>query len=161
PNRPHYQWAEDATWTLWELQPELHDDYFEQQDLFVGKSMNPPMWQAAHSGTMFCSERFSRPGEMFCFLKVDGTEDLSGMRFADKSEMEDALDTVLKPADLGCCVGGGMGHRYAYIDLALLDAERGIQVLRERLRAGKVPKRSWIQFFDSELAAEWVGIFDD
>jgi hypothetical protein len=161
PPSPHCEWVEGAEWTIWELKPDESDDYPEQQDLFVGKSANPKLWKAAHSGGLFCSERFSRTGETFCYVKLDGSEGLSEEGFADKSEIEDALDAVLKPDKIGCCFGGGTGRRYSYVDLALKDVNSGIQSTRRRLRAGKVPKRSWVLFFDSDLSAEWVGIYDD
>jgi hypothetical protein len=159
--RPHWQWVEGAEWTMWQLQPDQADDYCEQQDLFVGKSANVEQWTAAHTGGIFTSERFSRCGETFCYLKIDGSEGLGEGGFTDKAEIEDALDAVLKPGKLGCHIGGGTGLRYSYIDLALTDVDRGIQAVRQRLQAGKAPKRSWIQFFDSDLAAEWVGVYDN
>jgi hypothetical protein len=81
--------------------------------------------------------------------------------FKDKSEIEDALDAILMSNRLGCVIGGGTGRRYSYIDLALIDLKQGIDAIRRVLVEGKIPKRSWIQFFDSTLAQEWVGIYDD
>jgi hypothetical protein len=161
PDRPYYEWAESTEWTLWRLTPEKATDYPEQLDLFVGTSCNRALWEAAHSGTPFCSQRFSRSQEIFCYVKLDGSEGLDQEKFADKSEIEDALDVVLKPARLGCQIGGGTGLRYSYIDLALTDVERGTKTLRDRLRQGNVPKRSWILFYDADLAGEWVGIYED
>jgi len=160
PDRPYYQWTETAEWTLWQLKPEQAEDYPEQSDLFVGKSCNRAMWEAAHAGTAFYSERFSRHEETFCYLKLDGSQGLDEEKFADKSEIEDALDAVLKPQALGCQIGGGTGLRYSYIDLAVRDVDRAIEVVRERLRQGNVPQRSWILFFDAELESEWVGIYE-
>ena len=161
PPRPHYEWIDEAEHTMWKLQPETAMDYPEQQDLFVGKSGNPDMWIAAHSEPVFHSSRFSRCGETFCYLKLDGSEDLGSERFADKAEIEDALNSILIPAKVGCTIGGGTGQRYSYLDLALTDLERAFQAIREVLRHGNISKRSWIQFFDADLASEWIGIYDD
>lgn len=162
PENPHYDWVEGAEWTMWELKPDrTTNDFPEQLDLFVGSSINPEMWMTAHSGRSFYSERFSRCGETFCYVKIDGSEGLDEEKFADKSEIEDALNAVLKPGKLGCHIGGGTGLRYSYLDLALTDLDNGIKAVRKRLQEGNVPKRSWIQFFDSDLAAEWIGIYDD
>jgi hypothetical protein len=158
---PHFQTVDNATWTLWELNPDEEDDYFHQCDLFVARSPDAAMWTAAHSGVLFYSERFSRCSETFCYVKLDGAQQADVMAFADKAEIEDALDDVLKSKRLGCSIGGGTGRRYSYIDLALTDLDRGIAEIRDRLRRGRVPKRSWIQFYDTELAEEWVGIYDD
>jgi hypothetical protein len=94
-------------------------------------------------------------------VKIDGSEGLDEEEFADKAEIEDALDEVLKPDGLGCQIGGGTGVRYSYVDLALVDLPRGIEAVRKRLQQGNLTKRSWIQFFDAGLAAEWIGIYDD
>jgi hypothetical protein len=135
PPRPHHEWVEGAEWTLWELEPEEADDYVQRQDLFVAVSANPKLWTAAHSGELFWSERFSRCGETFCYVKLDGSEGLGDAEFADRSEIEDALNAVLKPRALGCCFGGGTGRRYSYVDLAFTNVSKGIHAARQRLRA--------------------------
>jgi hypothetical protein len=159
PDRPCLD--RDDQWTLWKLEPERADDYPGQADLFIGKSMVPAMWNALRSDRAFFSDSFSRHGELFCTVKLDGSEGLSEEGFGDKAEIEDTLDAALREARAGCFIGGGTGLRYSYVDLALLDAERGIEIARDVLRGGHVPRRSWIVFFDSALAREWVGVWPD
>jgi hypothetical protein len=161
PKAPFHEFAENARWSGFELQPQEADDYAAQEDMFFGKAAYAPMWIACHSNVSFCSERFSKHGETFCYAKVDGSQGLDEAEFADKIEIEDALDAALRPGKLGCHIGGGSGLRYSYIDLALLDVRQGIAAVRQRLRQGNVPKRSWVLFHDDYLAAEWVGIYDD
>jgi hypothetical protein len=162
PERPCFEEAETARWTAFEVKPpERTDDYPEQSDLYVGTSMRKELWRTAHSWAAFASERFSRHGEVFGYLKLDGRDGLDEEHFRDKAEIEDALDAVLIPSRLGCTIGGGTGRWYSYIDLALTDVERGAAAVRQRLRAGNVPKRSWILFFDDEWKDEWIGIYDD
>ncbi len=161
PPNPHYERIEDAEWTLWELKPVQADDYPGQEDLLVGMSINPEQWVAVRSDRCFASQRFSRCGELFCYVKIDGSEGLGEGGFADRAEIEDALDEVLVPAQLGCHIGGGTGLRYSYIDLALTDPVRGIEAIRDRLRSGRIPLRTWILFFDDDLAAEWVGVYEE
>ena len=95
------------------------------------------------------------------FVSLDGAEGLDEERFADKGEIEDAIDGVLKPDRLGCFIGGGTGLRYSYVDLALTDAERSIEQITALLRDGNVPKGCWILFFDADLCGEWVGVYPD
>jgi hypothetical protein len=149
----------ELRWTMWKLEPRTRADCPEQTDLFVRRSMLPGMWQAAHFGAAFFSERFSRQRETFCYVKLDGKEGIEGEVFANKTE--DALDTALRAAGFGAVVGGGTGLRYSYVDLPLADIDGGIAVVREVLSAGKVPKRSWILFFDAVFAGEWVGLYVD
>ena len=161
PASPLFQLGDGQEWTLFKLEPEELDDYPEQFDMFVGKSMLPAMWQNAHSEAPFDSERFSRFGETFCYVKIDGTQGVDEEKFADKSEIEDALDTALRQHEFGCFVGGGTGLKYSYVDLALVDVDRGVEIVRQVLSEGNIPKRSWILFYDTDLQARWIGIWED
>lgn len=161
PQAPCYSFVNESAWTMLQLKPTEAEDYPAQHDLFVAKTIDLELWRAAHAGGVFSSSRFSRVGETFCYLKLDGHEGLAESRFEDKAQLEDALDAALGPAELGAFVGGGTGLRYSYIDLALTDVRRGIDLVRRVLRAGDAPRRSWLLFFDDVWHDEWVGIHDD
>jgi hypothetical protein len=45
--------------------------------------------------------------------------------------------------------------------LALLDVEGALRRLRKLLQHAGVSRRAWVQFFDSSLGAEWVGMWPD
>jgi hypothetical protein len=96
-----------------------------------------------------------------CTLKIDGAEGLPSDGLADKAAIEDAIAAALGPRALGIQVGGGTGLWYSYVDLALTDVVSAMEALRPVLRAGKLPKRTWLQFFDAELADEWLPLWDD
>ncbi|HKJ74865.1 MAG TPA: hypothetical protein VKA19_12185 [Alphaproteobacteria bacterium] len=161
PDGPFYRSVDDNEWTLFELKPQTADDYPAQSDMYVGKSASQELWENAHSGVRFDSLRYSRHGEVFCYLKVDGSEGLEGERFQDKADIEDALGEKLRADGFGCCIGGGTGLRYSYVDLALTDLWGGINAIRQVLQAGNIAKRSWVQFFDADWVTEWVGVWDD
>ena len=158
--QPHHVWAEDSEWALIKLTPSEARDFADQDDLFVARTPNLRLWEATRR-SLFFDERFSRCGETFCYLKLDGAQGLDEELFAGKAEMEDAIDAVLKPDGLGCQIGGGTGRRYSYIELALTDLDRGVRAVRDRLRAGNVPRRSWLLFHNADLRGEWIGIYDD
>ncbi|MEM9801429.1 MAG: hypothetical protein AAGA20_13970 [Planctomycetota bacterium] len=151
--------AESFSWTAWQLEPEEREDYPEQLDLLVGKSMLPDVWIAAHSSWDFSSERFSRKGETFCYVKLDGLGGEDRDPVEAKAEIEDALDAELREAGVGAVIGGETGRRYSYVDLALLDVDRALALVRRVLVEMEVPERSWILFFDAIYANEWVGIY--
>ena len=161
PSEPTWKTIESSTWSGIELHPdEGESDYAARDDLFVAISGRLDIFEASHGGGIFSSGCHSRCGETFCYLKIDGSAGLEESQFHDRAEIEEALNAALVAAQAGCCFGGGTGLRYSYIDLALTDLHRGIAIVRDRLRAGGIPKRTWIQFFDDELAHEWVGIHD-
>ena len=161
PDRPYCELDEDREWSLFKPEPQESEDYPGQLDMFVGKSMIPVMWQNAHSSATFDSVRHSKCGETFCYVKIDGAEGVDEEKFADKSEIEDALDGALREHQFGCVVGGGTGRMYSYVDLALVDVDRGAEIVKDVLQEGNIPKRTWILFFDADLQAQWIGIWDD
>lgn len=158
PDVPYFQLTETMTWTGHELMPEEAEDYPQQEDMLVGVSMIESMWQNAHRKEPFDSIRFSRHGEVFCYLKIDGLE---GSQFADKSDIINAIDDALTKAETGCYVGGGTGLRYIYLDFALTDVGRGVEIVGRILRQGDISRRSWILFFDTDLQTKWLGVWDD
>lgn len=143
-------------WSCLERQPpEVAEDHSARKDLFVLTTGYTAMSLAAQNDRAFYSERFSRFGETFCYLKIDS---VSGRRtIEEREELETAIDQALVPAKIGRTIAGGSGLRYTYIDLAVTDVRRAIQLLRSTL-AGKVPIRSWILFFEPDYADEWVGL---
>lgn len=162
PDKPLHDLPRDKrNWATYPLKPNVAEDYPARLDIFAGQSMLDGMWRAAHAGAAFYSERFSSRGERFCYVKIDGSAAAGSVSSAGKSAIEDALDEALRDRKLGCVVGGGTGLRYSYVDLALLDLPAAFSVLTERLRSLDVPRRSWLQFFDSEWAHEWVGVYED
>lgn len=55
-------------------------------------------------------------------------------------------------------IDGDTGQRYSYIDLA--DGRvQGRRPSQARLRQRNVPKRSWVLFYISGMAGEWVGVY--
>jgi len=152
---------EGYEWTLYKIEPKEQVDYPAQSDMFVGKTLERALWTNAHCGAAFDSERFSRCGETFCYVKLDGTQAMDEEKFEDKAEIEDALDAALRPEGVGCVIGGGTGLIYSYIDLALVDVPRGTELVKQVLRGCNINRRSWILFFDTDLQTEWIGIWDD
>lgn len=152
--------SETAPWTLLELKPRRQDEYPVQADLFVARTPSLELWRATRNEG-FYDARFARRGETFCYIKLDSSAGLDEERFADKSELEDAIDAILRPDGLGCQIGGGTGLKYSYIELALTDCAKALPAIRRRLAEGNVPKRSWILFHNCERETEWIGIYDD
>jgi hypothetical protein len=160
---PYCRRTADAKWTLLRLAPKesAAADYRGQEDMLVAKTVDFGLWRAQHGGRPFHSCRFSRSGETMATLKIDGGEGLAPDGLGDKAAIEDAIADALEARGLGGQVGGGTGLRYSYVDLALTDVEAAMAALRPVLRAGKLPRRTWLLFFDADLADEWIPLWDD
>jgi hypothetical protein len=164
PSTPLYEIdvkADDHSWASYELQPGDAEDWPAREDQFVGITPFIDISKATFAAQPFQSERFSRFGETFCYLKLDGIDGLDAEHFGDRGDVEDAIDDVLVPAKLGRTIGGGTGRRYSYIDLALTDVEQAAPLIAERLRRGNIARRTWLLFHEPELRDEWIGMYDD
>ena len=116
------------------------------------------MKQSWLSGGRVYSQSFSRHGETLCYLKMDVSDLTQDKRVSERRKMENRLERELVKAQVGAVIGSGDGLRYAYIDLALLDLPRAFETMGEILRIVEIPDRSWLLFFDTELADEYVGL---
>jgi hypothetical protein len=143
------------------LEPEVREEYHGWSDLLVASTHAQELWLACHASASFDSERYSRHGELFAYLKLDGRAGLDTEKFPDRAAIEDALDEALREAKAGAVMGGGTGLIYSYVELALADVSRAAAIIRKILRDGNIHKRSWILFHDRSLADEWIGICDD
>jgi hypothetical protein len=158
--QPYYRIAGDAEWTLLKMNPDPNREITRGSDLFVYRTMDMDFFKTVRSGIPFYSERFSPHGERFCYLMLDG-KDAVMEGFADKSEIEDALEAALVPQQLGAVIGSGTGTRFSYIDLAVTDVDKAASRIIETLRKGRIVKNAWILFRDDEWHDEWIGIYED
>jgi hypothetical protein len=147
--------------TTVELNSNLAEDYAHRYDLRWAHTSAPELWRNAHSDQRFWSGRFSRSEEMFCYLKIDRGATESTPRPDHHIRFEAPLDGALRARRYGCVIGAGTGSRYTYIDLALLDLDGALRRLRKLLQHAGVSHRAWLQFFDSSLGGEWIGMWPD
>jgi hypothetical protein len=153
-------WAEGTAsdWTLFELEPETANDYGAQDDLVLATSMRPEMLKCFLQGMPFCSARFSRHREVFCYLKYQSDLASPEERLTERNRIEDALATRLTSNKLGAVVGNGLGMRYTYIDLALTDLASSIESLERLARTLHFPQKSWLLFCESDWRERWFSI---
>jgi hypothetical protein len=153
-------WAEGTVsdWTLFELEPETANDYGAQDDLVLATSMRPEMLKCFLQGMPFCSERFSRHREVFCYLKYQSEVAAPKERLAERNRFEDALGTRLAANKLGAVIGNGLGTRYTYIDLALTDLAQSLESLERLAHTVKLPEKSWLLFCESDWRERWFSI---
>jgi hypothetical protein len=156
---PLFRHADGEDWVLFELTPELASDYAAQDDLVFASTRVPELKKSFLRGEPFFSGRFSNSGELFAYLKYESVARTSQARLTERGAIEAALSLAL--SERGAIVGLGLGIRYGYLDLALLDLDCVETLLLPALRALGMAKRAWLLFCDSELEREWIPIYPD
>ena len=159
PDQPYYTFSEDGDWTLFELEPAEAEDYPQQQDLYIARTMDTDLWTNVQKGHPFYSENYSRLGEVFCYLKMDGNFSHEETFFELKTEIESQLNQALLDYEFGSVIGSGTGYRYQYIDLAIHNFEAAIPLIQSITTQFGTPRSTWLLFFDTPLRNEWIGMY--
>lgn len=148
---------------LWEeIAGEAHAfDAPRRDDLLIGNTLLPRLWANTRASGNLYDEEFSAHGEIFCYLKIEGGGELVLGDVESRADIEDALEALLTPTQLGAVIGAGFGARYSYIDLALTDVVQALPLIRQALEGRDISHRAWLLFFSCELADEWIGVFPD
>jgi hypothetical protein len=146
-------------WTLLEVEPLADARGVRKDDLLLASTCTPELLRCYLDGSPCASRRFSRSGEQFVFVSYVDDERTMQRRLARRTAIEGALADCV--AGWGAVTGVGLGVKNTYVDLALCNLETGLGRLVSRLREAGVPAPCFIQFFDSELAAEWLSIWPD
>jgi hypothetical protein len=165
PEQPLYKQESPRKWPTFRYTPAPSNDYPRQDDLAIGRSIVPAVRAAAFGegpgrgpGSPFYSTSFSRSGETFCYLKIDMPGVSVEQRRKRKYEIEEPVDHELRRGGAGCVIGSSTGLRYIYLDLAVMDVKQALAVLAPVLRPMRLPERTWLLFYDTEMADEYVGL---
>ncbi len=146
-------------WTLLEVEPLAGARSVRKDDLVLASTCTPELLRCYLDGSPCASRRFSRSGEHFVFVSyIDDERTMQG-RVARRTALESALAECV--AGVGAVTGVGLGVKTTYVDLALYDLETGLGRLVSKLKDVRAPALTFIQFFDSELADEWLSIWPD
>ncbi len=146
----------DAAWSLLSIDSRLDRSSCHQPDLERARTANVDFFAASRSGAPFSSCRFSRFGERFAYLQLEGFAD-DGLR--NTLQLEEALDRAL--GTNGRVIGGGTGTRFSYVDLVFADPHLAVPIVLDVLRQGRLPRGTWLRFFDDVWAGEWVGVWPE
>jgi hypothetical protein len=151
---------ESPDWVVFELEPDVRPDYAAQDDLLMSGTRTPELKKSFLRGERFFSERFSNSGALFGYLKYETASFGPGQRLAKRAAFERALTGALSSEQFRL-IGHGLGLRYDYIDLALMDPDCVPDRLLPALREAGIPKRVWLLFCDSELEREHIPVYPE
>ena len=152
--------TETDDWFAFELSPEPAADYAEQDDLLFCSTRVPELKKCFLRGEPFFSGRFAAAGALFTYLKYETRERTPDARLAERARFEEPCQRVLADHG-GGVVGVGLGVRYGYVDLVVVEPDCVRERLLPELRALEISKRSWVLFCDSELKFEYLPVYPD
>lgn len=155
-DRPHVQRSGELKWTLFESEPNADAADAAQNDLILASSATPELLRTFLLGEPIASCRFTRADEIFCYLKWDDTQLLTGQRLARRDAMESAINQALGSDQLGIVVGTGLGVRHSYLNLALSDGELALERLLTAARGAHLGTNVWLMFFDTAWDEHWL-----
>jgi hypothetical protein len=158
PARALWELGGEQRWYLFELDVEPAARYPGQADVALVSTFMPELMKCFLSGAVFASTRFSRTGELFAYLKYVSPERDPRRALAGRRVLEDALDAALVSERAGRVIGSGMGVVYSYVNFAFARVGVAVDAIRRSLGRIGLADRSWIQFFDTPLGDEWIGM---
>jgi hypothetical protein len=156
PDAPLARIDSSDDWVMFEIEPEDTDDPTCKDDLVLASTCMPELTKAFVEGMPFSSARFSRHGELFCYVKARSADRSAADQHAALTTLEDALSEALRERALGAVVGSGLGVRYSYVDVALHSVEAAMDVLCRVAVDQRLSRDSWLLFCDSEWESEWL-----
>jgi hypothetical protein len=160
PAAPLTKLIDSRGWTTVEMKPTSDSADSRRRDirLLTASVVSLPTLQAAHAGQRFCSVLHSRFEETFCYVQWQHDAPADEALLARREQLELAIARMFSAQGGGCVIGGGIGEKYLYFDLAVTDPPQMVPHLRRALLEHQPAERCWLRFYDDELADEWVGI---
>ena len=121
---------------------------FLRSDIFTGTSL---LWQISRD---YGREDGQLPhplphlGVDFIFIVIPRKHLTPGKEIDERSDLEDLLQTSFKENTSGFCLGGASGNENTYLDIIILDGQRGVQTLLETLNTCPLGKHCSVHYFD-------------
>lgn len=97
-------------------------------------------------------------GVDYVFVAVPVSHFPKGSEVNGRAIIEDEIIEALEAENAGISLGGATGYRCGYMDFALYDGDRSLQIILAILRKHRVPKQTRIHFFTSDRAEKVIAI---
>ncbi|MGF1501581.1 MAG: hypothetical protein ACFBSD_07165 [Paracoccaceae bacterium] len=136
-------------------------DAARRRDVISYQSRNRALTAAIFAGARIGTLRFSRFHEAFCGIKIRRTEAQDFRQPEAVRKIAETVEEVLMKARLGGVTAFGEGVRHVYIDLAMLQVEPAMPILRAALRRAGVEAPTWLMFDEAGLEDRYFALTPD
>ncbi|MGF1445832.1 MAG: hypothetical protein ACFBRM_06480 [Pikeienuella sp.] len=134
----------------------IGSDPLRRHDAMTYQTRYRALTAARLAGVKITGLRFSRFGEIFCGLKIRRAPPHPFDEVADIASLGTKLEDVLMVTGIGGLIGRASGVEHVYLDLALVDLERAVEVLRSALQREGLVGPAWLIFDDAGLEDHYL-----
>ncbi len=71
------------------------------------------------------------------------------------------FDEELRAKGLGCQIGAGRGSDYYFFDLALVDVDACLEIMKRLAEENALLKKTWLMFYDTADKNKFVGLYPE
>lgn len=146
---------DSAAAQVWRLRP-VDGDPGRRHDMTTCRSRYPALATARMARVRIGTLRFSRFGECFCGVKIRRTPSAPFEGVADLAALAAAAEERLMRAGLGGLTGTGEGTDHVYLDLALMEIESAVRLLRAVLADSEIAAPAWLMFDEAGLEDRYL-----
>lgn len=133
------------------LQIEQVRDDVGRPDLMTFTAPSEGYAEATLLTSRFSSINHSRFGEWFLFIRFPRTPETPFDQVDDRADIEDALHQALATAGVGGIVAGAHGHDAVYVDLAVTDIDKALQLVAGTLNTNPGFDEISVHFLEAGL----------
>ncbi|MEM8624571.1 MAG: hypothetical protein AAGG47_13730 [Pseudomonadota bacterium] len=134
---PHLPFApsrNQAEATLFNVTPRKDD--WPRADMITYRTTRPDYAAARFAAVTIAAPRFSSMAESFLALRLARTPEHPFEEIEEREILATAIDTALREAEIGGVFGEGHGHEHVYVDFAVTEIAKAIDVVGRVLREG-------------------------
>jgi hypothetical protein len=158
-DRPEAPFAEsryaDARHSDYRLKP-AKIEAGRRRDAMIWQTRYPALAAARIAGMRIGAPRFTRFGESFCGVKLRRTQSAPFDRGEQLGRLAVAVEAALMEAKIGGLTGVGEGAHHVYLDVALMEIETALPLVRDVLKREKVEVPAWMIFDEAGLEDRYL-----
>lgn len=144
------------TYSSYRLKPQ--DQPWPRSDTVAGTTRHFSLLRGFFEAEGPCDHPLPQLGVDYIFVSIKTSHFPKGAEVNGRGEIEDAIIEALEAEGAGISLGGATGSENCYMDFALYDGDRSLEMVKSVLRQHKVPRGTTIRFFTTDRAKEVISL---
>lgn len=128
-------------------------------DVYTGSTSFWPLIREYGNAEGPCEHPAPELGVEYIFVAIEPGFFPEGREVDVRCEIEDAISERFKETGTGITFGGACGSDYLYIDIALYDGPRSLEIVRQVLQKHQVPKSSRLHWFTEDQKGKSLTVY--